>query len=129
MFSKRGVNSASLEIFRAFLSSADFFQNHIFGKILSGIPSECQTDWFQIRPDIFSGLIWVQSVSKGYEQMTQESNELTKLILPVPRKSKTVLDKAGGCFRFTVRSIFIFVDNLALIFPIEGKRCDIIKDT
>ena len=26
-----------------FLSSADFFQNQLFGKILSGIPSECQT--------------------------------------------------------------------------------------
>ena len=29
-----------------------FFQNQIFRKILSGIPSECQTDWIQIRPDI-----------------------------------------------------------------------------
>ena len=26
-------------------------------KILSGIPSECQTVWIQIRPDILSGLI------------------------------------------------------------------------
>ena len=53
-----------------FLSPADFFQNQLFGKIISGIPSECQTDWVQIRPDILSGLIWVQSVCKGYEQMT-----------------------------------------------------------
>ena len=29
-------------IFHAFLSSADLFQNQLFGKILSGIPSECQ---------------------------------------------------------------------------------------
>ena len=54
-----------------FLSSADFFfQNQIFRKILSGIPFECQTDWIQIRPDILSGLIWVQSVCKGYHQTT-----------------------------------------------------------
>ena len=51
------------------------------------------------------------------------------MILPVPMKSKTGLDKAGGCFRFTVRSIIIFVDICALIFPKEGNRCDIIKDT
>ena len=39
-----------------------------FRKILSGIPSEYQTDLIRIRPDILSGLIWVQSVCKGYEQ-------------------------------------------------------------
>ena len=26
------------------------FQNQLYQKILSGIPSECQTDWIQIRP-------------------------------------------------------------------------------
>ena len=29
---------------------------------LSGIPSECQIVWIQIRPDTVSGLIWVQTV-------------------------------------------------------------------
>ena len=38
-----------------------FFQNQLFGKILSGVTSECQTDRIQISPDILSGLIWVQS--------------------------------------------------------------------
>ena len=37
---------APWEIFHAFLSSADFFQNELFRKILSGLPPECQT----IRP-------------------------------------------------------------------------------
>ena len=37
-------------------------------KNLTGIPSECQTVWIQIRPDILSGLIWVQAVCKGYQQ-------------------------------------------------------------
>ena len=50
------------KIFHAFLST--------FRKILSGIPSECQTDWIQIRPDILSDLIWVQIVCKSYWQTT-----------------------------------------------------------
>ena len=55
-----------------------FFQNQLFRKILSGIPSECRTDWIQIRPDILSGLNWVQSVCKGYEQTTLGGIELNK---------------------------------------------------
>ena len=57
-------------IFHAFLLSADLFQNQFFRKILSGIPSECQTVWIQIRPDIVSGLLCVQTVCKGFQQMT-----------------------------------------------------------
>ena len=38
--------------------------------MISGIPSECQTDWIQIRLDILLCLIWVQSVCKGYQQTT-----------------------------------------------------------
>ena len=51
---------------------ANFFQ-----KILSGIPSEGEKDWIQMMPNILLGLIWVQSVCKGYEQMTLVGNELT----------------------------------------------------
>ena len=63
-----------------FLSSADFFQNQLFRKILSGIPSECQTDLIQIRPNILSGLIWVQSVCKGYQQTTLVGKELNAYV-------------------------------------------------
>ena len=42
-----------------------FLSDQLFLKSLSGIPSECQIDWIQIRPDILSGLIWIQSVCKG----------------------------------------------------------------
>ena len=52
------------EILHAFLS-ADFLQNHFFQEI----PSECQTVWIQVRADILSGLIWVQTVCKGNSQM------------------------------------------------------------
>ena len=54
-----------------------FFQNQLFQKILSRIPSECQTDWIQIRPDILPGLILVQYVCKGHEQMPRVDKELT----------------------------------------------------
>ena len=46
---------ASMEIFLAFLPSADIFQIIFsFGNSLSGIPSGCQTVWTQIRHDIFT---------------------------------------------------------------------------
>ena len=41
-----------------FLSSADFFfKIYIFKPILSGIPSECQTVWIQIRPYLGSDFL------------------------------------------------------------------------
>ena len=51
-----------------------FFLNKLFQKCLSGIPSECQTLWIQIRPDVLSGLILVQTVCKGYQQTTKVAN-------------------------------------------------------
>ena len=60
------------EIVHAFLSSADFFKINFFEKKkkISGTPSEFQTVLIQIRPDILSGLIWVQTACKGYQQTT-----------------------------------------------------------
>ena len=63
------------------LSSADFFQNQLFQKILSGTLSECQTVWIQIRTDIVSVLIWVQTVCKSYQQTTLVSKELIQYLL------------------------------------------------
>ena len=34
------------------------------------ISLEGQIDWIQIRPDILSGLIWVQVACKGYKPTT-----------------------------------------------------------
>ena len=64
----RWFNSAFQAIFH-FLSSSVvvvFLQNQLYQKILSGLQSECQTVWILIRPDIMSGLIWVQTVSLNY---------------------------------------------------------------
>ena len=66
------------KFFHTFLLSADFFQNELFQKILSGIPYQCHTDWILIRPDVLSGLIRVQSVCKGYDQTTLGSNEFNR---------------------------------------------------
>ena len=52
------------------------FQNQSLRKIISGIPSVCQTVWIQIMPDVLSGLIYVQTVCKGDQQTTQVGKEL-----------------------------------------------------
>ena len=49
-------------LFMILLSFADFFQNQLFQKLLSGKLSDCQSVWIQIRTDFLSVLIWVQTV-------------------------------------------------------------------
>ena len=46
------------------ISSANFFKDFLSETI------ECHTVWFQIRTDVLSVLIWLQTVCKGYQQMT-----------------------------------------------------------
>ena len=58
-----------------------FFKINFFKKYLSGIPSECQIIWIQIRPDILSGLIWIQTVCKGYQQTTKVATSWKELIV------------------------------------------------
>ena len=41
-----------------------------FEKNILGITSACQTVWIQNRPDLLSGLIWVQTICKGHKQTT-----------------------------------------------------------
>ena len=64
-------NSACWVIFHAFVVVCGLFQNSLFQEVLSGTPSECQMVWIQIRTDIVSVLIWVQTVCKGYQQTTK----------------------------------------------------------
>ena len=66
------------------LLAGDFFEKKTFQKILSGIPSECKTICIQIRPNILSGLIWVQTVCRSYQQMTLAGKELVCTFL-MPR--------------------------------------------
>ena len=62
-------------IFHASMSSADFFKIHFFKKFFQEY-RQCQTVWIQIRPNISSGLIWVKTVCKGYQQTTLVCKEL-----------------------------------------------------
>ena len=66
-----------------------FFQNQPFFKTLSGIPTECQTVWIHIRPNVLSGLIWVITVCNSYQQTTLVAKEL---ILEIFNDSSTVAD-------------------------------------
>ena len=63
-------NSLAPEKFFMFLLSTDFFQSPLFRKKNQEYHQECQTIWIQIRDDILSCLIWIQTVCKGYQQMT-----------------------------------------------------------
>ena len=66
-------------ILHAFSSSADFFQNQLFQKILQGIPSDCQTVWIQIRIGILLVPIWIQTVWKDYPQSTKVATSKEKV--------------------------------------------------
>ena len=43
----------------SFLSSADLYQNQLFKNFFSGIPSERQTVWIQIRPFFYLFIYFV----------------------------------------------------------------------
>ena len=58
-------------MFFFFLSSVNFFfKLTVSKKNLAGIPSECQTVWIVLSSNT-SGLIWVQTICKGYQQTTK----------------------------------------------------------
>ena len=40
------------------------------------LSSECQTVWIQTKSNVLSGLIWVQTVCKGYQQTKLAGKEL-----------------------------------------------------
>ena len=54
------------------------FQNQHIRKGLLWKPSECQKVWIQIKTDILSDLIWVQTVYKNYQQTTLVGKDLIK---------------------------------------------------
>ena len=70
----KGFNSLHAGRFLCLLSSAYFFfKIFFFEKDISEKPSECQTVRIQIRPNILSGLNWVQSVL--YRLSADETSE------------------------------------------------------
>ena len=94
----------------AFLSSADsIFSKSTFLKILLGLPSGYQTVWFQIRPEVMSGLILVQTVCKDYQQMTRVGEELN--VKPVMI--------CGGyfCFISDTQQSHLWIVYLKVVWP------------
>ena len=75
-----GINSECWVIFHVFVVCWFFIKSHPFRKILSRILFKCQTVWIQTRPDILSGLVWVQTVFKGNQQTTV-LKDLTKFYI------------------------------------------------
>ena len=59
---------ACCQILHAFLSSVDLFQSQLFIRKSFRIQSECNQFWIQIRPDVLSGLILVQTDCEDYQQ-------------------------------------------------------------
>ena len=55
-----------------FLSFVDIFPKITFSKYSSGKLSELQTVWFQIRVNVMSVLILIQTVCKDYQKMTKD---------------------------------------------------------
>ena len=91
MFLSRGggggdINSSNLPCFPCFCVRLLTFQNYF-----SGTPSRCLTVWIQIRTDVLSVLIWVQTVCKDYQQMTDRARKLVK-------KVSRLLFANMGCF-------------------------------
>ena len=98
--------------FFMFLSSADFFHNQHFVKILSKIPSECQTVWIQIRHDILSGLIWIQTICKCYQQTALAGEEISKL----PREYVGILKRIHNDYiALILRSLHICKHSQQLV--------------
>ena len=73
------------------------------------LPSGCQTVWIQIRPDILSGLIWVQTVCKGYQQMSK-----------VAASEQRVQYRATcWCVGYTVKNWYQFLTTREYLVPIR----------
>ena len=85
-----------------------FFQNQLFQKSLSVIPSECQTDWIQ---SVLSGLIWVQSVCIGYEQTKLVGKELMNHYFIICVGAKCSYLKNSGLLKETYSQHYNFINK------------------
>ena len=70
IFFKKWINYLCWVTFNDFLLIY-FFSKLTFYFSVPLIIIECQMVWFQIRADVFSVLIWVQTFCKCYQRMTK----------------------------------------------------------
>ena len=71
----------------------------IFKKRNSGVLSECKTVWIQIRADKMSGLIWIQTVCKGFQQTTK---------VPICRKSVNTFSSSIVLDKIKVQKVIVY---------------------
>ena len=117
------IHLARWVIFYDFLSSVDFFQNHLFRKFF-----QCQTLWIQIRPDILSGLIWVQTVCKAYQQMAKsplsckELNILAEWLLTVMVGNQTLSCGSAADDKYQVKLLLESFDLNSIKEPANTRN-------
>ena len=91
------------KFFRLFCRLLFFSKINYFEKFFQKY-HQCHKVWTQIRPNILLGLIWVQIVCKGYQQMTLVGKGLSLIHLPtiISRKNLfLILGVLGGFFHFS----------------------------
>ena len=81
-----------LGIFHVFVVICWLFSKLTFKKVLSGTLSECQTAWIQIRANILSVLIWVETVCKGYQQTAKVASSKERV-----NSIKLLITQNGNC--------------------------------
>ena len=117
------LNSLHTYFFIFLLSAVFFFKFNFFKKFFQELLSECQTVCIQIRTDILSVLIWVQTVCKGYQQMTNIATCKER----VKYEGKTgILEPHGtGLFRANKADIIYsyFVPVCSIVKTITPRCC------
>ena len=89
---------ASWVMLMLLLSSTDFFSKLTFSKkSLSGTLSECQTVRIQIRIDILSVLISIQTVCKGHRQTTKVAASEVRVKPNLVYNKNLVCKSLGDC--------------------------------
>ena len=83
-------NSAVSLYRRLFKSFTDFLNN------ISRIQPECQTVLIQIRPDVLSGMVWVQTICKGYQQATLVGKELKGCLNSLKIRNTSIIIRNPG---------------------------------
>ena len=68
------------------------FSSSFFPKIITEIEFEWQAVWIYIRPNILSGMIWVQTVCRGYHQAT-------KVVLETQFFNKNLWEIQSECWK------------------------------
>ena len=113
--------------FRAFfLSSIDYLSKSPFSKISLRNTIKVSNSWIQIWPGVSSGLLWVQSVCKGYQQTPKVGKELRwlqRLHVYIAINRMQVLIYKGVDWTHTNLRHFQMEDSSFVGHPEPGKIC------